>query len=85
MTRAAFCLAEGRFAEALAWNPLLLPGLFAVFLFWIWCLLIVSQRLPAPSAKTNRPLTFALRAVLLLLLVNWLYLLGVFGPAWPGR
>lgn len=82
MTRSARALAEGQWAQAWHWNPLL-PVLIFIFLaLLIYSFVVVTLRLPRLRVtRLSKLEKQALRvSVVLVLSANWIYLIYQFSP-----
>lgn len=77
-TRCAIALAHGNFFHALSWNPLAAAALGALALFDLYAAIVLLARLPRfrTSNWTPAERNGVRFAVVVLLLVNWLYLLA---------
>jgi ribose/xylose/arabinose/galactoside ABC-type transport system permease subunit len=78
MTRCAIQFFHGHFATAFKWNPLIFTLLCGVIAFDLYALATLTKRVPRLriSFSTQRAKTFLRLSVILVLALNWIYLLS---------
>ena len=77
MTRCAIQFFHGHFLAALKWNPLIFTALCGVMAFDLYAFATLIARAPRLriSFSTQRAKTFVRGAVILAVVLNWIYLL----------
>ena len=78
MTRCAIQFFHGHFLAALKWNPLIFTALCGVMAFDLYAFATLIARAPRLriSFSTQRAKTFVRGAVILAVVLNWIYLLS---------